>query len=112
MQQDHLLRTFAALGEPTRFAIVSRLLQDGETSAGDLSAEHDISPPAISRHLKVLHDAGLISRRIDRQRRLYQIQPQAIRAINDWAMSYYQFWNGSMDRLETLINGELTDDDT
>ena len=95
--------TFAALGDPTRFAIVERLLRDGELPAGTLHAVADLSPPAMSRHLKVLRGAGVIRQRIDKQRRLYSIDPAAVKAINDWAMSYPAFWAKSFDRLDAAL---------
>ncbi len=95
--------TFAALGDPTRFAIVERLLRDGELSAGTIHNLTDLSAPAMSRHLKVLRMAGVVRQRIDKQRRLYSIEPTAIRAINDWAMSYTDFWTKSFDRLDAAL---------
>lgn len=98
-----LPETFAALGEPTRLAIITRLLDQGELPAGALQDVADISAPALSRHLKVLHKAGLVTRRVDAQRRLYAVRPEAVKAINDWTMSYRDFWTGSLDRLEAAI---------
>lgn len=95
--------TFAALGDPTRFAIVERLLRDGELPAGTLHDVADLSAPAMSRHLKVLRKAGVIRQRADKQRRLYSIEPAAMQAINDWAMSYPEFWNKSFDRLDAAL---------
>jgi len=98
-----LSTTFAALGDATRFAIVERLLAEGELPAGDLQNISDISAPAISRHLKVLRKAGIIHQRIDKQRRIYSIRPEAVKEINDWAISYQRFWQGSLDRLAAAI---------
>jgi len=95
--------TFAALGDATRFAIVERLLAKGELAAGDLQGIGDISAPAISRHLKVLRNAKIISQRIDKQRRIYSVRPEAMRAVNDWAMGYFSFWQSSLDRLEMAL---------
>jgi DNA-binding transcriptional ArsR family regulator len=103
-----LPNTFAALGDPTRFAIVERLLQDGELPAGTLHNMSDLSAPAMSRHLKVLRTAGVVRQRIDKQRRLYSIEPAAIQAINDWAMSYPAFWNKSLDRLDAALKKDLS----
>jgi DNA-binding transcriptional ArsR family regulator len=66
---SNLTKTFAALGDDTRFAIVERLLKEGELSAGELQQNSPISAPAVSRHLKVLRSAGLVNQRIDKQRR-------------------------------------------
>ena len=74
----NLSQTFAALGDPTRFAIVSRLLEQGELSAGILQSVGDISAPAISRHLKVLRNSGVITQRVDAQRRLYSVKPDVV----------------------------------
>lgn len=102
-----LTDTFAALGDPTRFAIVECLLKDGELPAGTLHDLADLSAPAMSRHLKVLRTAGVVRQRIDKQRRLYSIEPQAMQAINDWAMSYRQFWTKSLNRLDAALKKDL-----
>jgi DNA-binding transcriptional ArsR family regulator len=98
-----LPNTFAALGDPTRFAIVERLLQNGELPAGTLHDVADLSAPAMSRHLKVLRTAGVVRQRIDKQRRLYSIDPDALQAISDWAISYRQFWQQGFDRLDAAL---------
>jgi DNA-binding transcriptional ArsR family regulator len=95
--------TFAALGDATRFAIVEKLLKEGELPAGNLQDAGPISPPAISRHLKVLREAGIIEQRIDKQRRMYSVRPQAVQAIGEWAMTYREFWQTSLDRLEAAL---------
>lgn len=102
----HLPDTFAALGDPTRFAIVDRLLRGGEKSAGELLDVANISPPAMSRHFKVLRNAGIIQQRIDKQRRLYSVRPEAVRDISDWTMSYRAFWGQSLDRLAVAMMEE------
>ena len=102
-----LVETFSALGDPTRFAIVSRLLNEGELSAGDLNNGADISPPAMSRHLKILRHAGVISQRVDKQRRIYAVRPQAVEAISAWTMSHREFWQQSLDRLATALEQEM-----
>ena len=91
--------TFAALGDATRFAIVERLLNEGELPAGELQNVGAMSAPAISRHLKVLREAGVLQRRVDKQRRMYSVRPEAVQAINDWSMTYREFWQKSLDRL-------------
>lgn len=98
--------TFAALGDPTRFAIVERLLKDGELPAGRLLNVGAISAPAISRHLKVLRQAGVLDQRVDGQRRMYSVRPEAVQAIGAWTMSYRDFWQGSLDRLEAALGAE------
>ncbi len=103
--QTALPDTFAALGNATRLAIVERLLRDGEVAAGDL-ADGVMSAPAMSHHFKVLREAGIVVQRIDAQRRLYSVRPEAIRAIGQWSLTYKQFWEQSLDRLGTLIDKE------
>jgi len=94
---------FAALGDPTRLAIVTRLMTDGPQSAGALQDVAAISAPAISRHLKVLRQAGVIRQQIDAQRRIYSVEPQALQAIGTWTMTKREFWDGSLDRLAALL---------
>jgi len=101
-----LSTTFSALGDATRFAIVERLLAEGELSAGELLDVGAMSPPAISRHLKVLHTAGILNKRIDKQHRMYSVRPEAVQAISDWSMSYKKFWDQSLDRLAYAIENE------
>src|SRR5436190_24176399 len=93
---------FAALGHPARFAIVERLLREGELAAGDL-AQPAISAPAMSHHFKVLREAGILHQRVDAQRRLYTVRPQAMRAIGKWALTYRQFWESGFDRLDRAL---------
>ena len=99
-----LSATFAALGDTTRFAIVERLLAEGELSAGRLQEGMTISPPAVSRHLKVLREAGLVTQTVDKQRRIYAVAPGAVQAINRWTMDHAAFWNASLDRLAAALN--------
>lgn len=100
---SNLIDTFAALGDDTRFAIVERLLKEGELSAGDIQEGTSISAPAVSRHLKILRSAGLVHQRIDKQRRLYSARPEAVQSIGAWSMSYRDFWQNSLDRLEWAL---------
>lgn len=100
----NLVTQFAALGDPIRFAIVERLLTDGEKSAGELLDVAAVSAPAISRHLKVLRSAGVISQRIDKQKRYYAVKPNAVQAISAWTKSHEEFWNGSLARLATALD--------
>ena len=99
-----LVTTFAALGDPTRFAIVERLMTRGALSAGELQDVADISAPAISRHLKVLRRAGLITQRVDKQRRIYSVAPEAVQRISAWTLSHEEFWKGSLDRLAAALD--------
>jgi DNA-binding transcriptional ArsR family regulator len=101
-----LHRSFAALGDPTRFAIVERLLAKGEQSAGELHGLADISAPAISRHLKVLREAGIVAQRVERQRRMYSARPEAVQAIAEWTQTWREFWETSLKRLEIALERE------
>ena len=101
-----LPNTFAALGNPLRFAIVERLLNEGELAAGDFIETDGISAPAISRHFKVLREAGIIQQRIDKQRRLYSVRPETVQAISEWSLNYRKFWEGSFDRLASALKNE------
>jgi DNA-binding transcriptional ArsR family regulator len=103
----HITATFAALGDPTRLAIVERLLKEGELAAGALCADAEISPPAISRHLKVLREAGVVAQRVDAQRRLYSVRPEAVQSISAWTMSHREFWQASLDRLARALDREV-----
>lgn len=100
-----LAETFAALGSEVRLAIVERLLREGELAAGEL-ADPSMSAPAMSHHFKVLRDAGIVSQRVDAQRRLYSVRPDAIKAIGQWSLTYRQFWDQSLDRLGRAIEKE------
>ena len=93
-----LVTTFAALGDATRFAIVERLMTDGALSAGELQSVADISAPAISRHLKVLREAGIITQKIDKQRRIYAISPEAVQEISAWPRDQSFSFNAAASR--------------
>lgn len=98
-----LTTTFAALSDPTRLAMVETLMAQGELPAGALAAGARISAPAISRHLKVLRQAGVIAQRVQGTHRFYSVRPDAIEAIADWTMNHRHFWRGSLDRLDRLL---------
>ncbi len=102
---------FSALSDPTRFAIVEQLLERGDQTAGSLAEPFNISKPAVSRHLKVLEEAGLIERRIDRQFRSFRVRPQSLRSLDDWIARYRRFWQTSFDRLEKVIQQEEKEND-
>lgn len=103
---NDLTASFAALSDPVRFAIVDRLLREGELSAGDIGRGIAISGPAVSQHLNVLHDSGLIIRRKQAQRRMYSVNPVGMSAISDWINEARKFWESSLDRLEKALNQE------
>ena len=100
---DRLSATFAALADPTRRAIIARLAS-GETTVRELARPFDMSGPAISKHLKVLEKAGLISRGREAQWRPCRIEPKALKAVDDWLELYRQFWEERLDRLEDYLN--------
>lgn len=103
---NKLAVTFAALSDQTRLAVVERLIAQGELPAGDLVAHAKITAPAVSRHLKVLREAGIIQQRIDGTKRLYSVQPEALRAISDWTISHRVFWEAGLDRIEAILAHE------
>src|SRR5258708_1228406 len=99
MPIDRLSTTFAALSDPTRRAILARLIQ-GEITVNELAEPFDMSLPAISRHLKVLERAGLISRGREAQWRPCRLDAAPMRDAVDWLEQYRRFWEQSLDRLE------------
>src|SRR6185369_1586621 len=100
---------FNALADPTRFAIVEQLLHKGEMTAGEIGEPFDVSRPAISRHLKILEDAGVIERRVERQFRVFRARATGFREVEDWFERNRHFWTTSLDRLKRLM--EEGDDD-
>jgi DNA-binding transcriptional ArsR family regulator len=101
-QPDHLDTTFAALADPTRRAILARLTS-GDATVLELAEPFDMSLPAISKHLKVLERAGLISRGRDAQRRPCRIQGAPLKEATEWIDQYRRFWEGSFDRLDDYL---------
>lgn len=99
---DSLDLTFAALADPTRRAILARLIE-GETHVGELGRPFDISGPAVSRHLRVLERAGLIERKVNAQWRVCRLRGPGLRAAHDWLARYRQYWEESLDRLVDLL---------
>lgn len=99
---DQLSTTFAALADPTRRAILARLAR-GRTHVGELGRPFRISAPAISRHLRVLEQAGLIEREIDAQWRICRLRGPALQAAHEWIDQYRDFWEQSLDRLAEYL---------
>jgi len=95
-------RIFAALADPTRRAILARLA-GGERSVMELAEPFDMSQPAISKHLKVLERAGLISGGRDRQRRPRKIEPKPLAQATKWLERYRKLWEGNYQRLDALL---------
>ena len=96
--QDPLSQTFAALADPTRRAILARLFE-GPTTVNELASPFQISLPAVSRHLKVLERAGLITRDRDAQFRPSTLRVEPLKEATDWMAPYRELWEGRMDRL-------------
>ena len=99
---DSLSQTFGALADPTRRAILARLSR-GEATVGQLAEPFAMSLPAISRHLKVLERAGLISRGREAQWRPCRLDPAGLKPVDDWLETYRRFWAQSFDRLDDYL---------
>jgi DNA-binding transcriptional ArsR family regulator len=93
------LATLQVLAEPHRLAILE-LLRDGEQPVGELVTRLELSQPAVSKHLRILKDAGLVEARVAAQRRLYRIRPEPLADLDTWLASYRKLWTDSLDRLE------------
>jgi DNA-binding transcriptional ArsR family regulator len=102
MSSDPLSATFSALADPTRRAILARLTS-GQASVTELAQPFDITLPAITKHLKVLERAGLVTRSREAQWRPCQLQPQPLRDVADWVQPYKAMWEQRFDRLETYL---------
>ncbi len=98
--------TFAALADPTRRAILARLAL-GDASVLELAEPFAMSQPAVSKHLKVLERAGLISRRRDAQRRPCHLEAQPLAEATDWLERYRLFWEAAYDRLDAALEAEM-----
>ena len=103
MAPDRLSTTLAALADPTRRAILSRLAL-GETSVAELAKPFDITAPAVTKHLKVLRRAGLITQTRQAQFRPCRINPKPLREVADWVDDYRQMWEQRLDRLEDYLH--------
>jgi len=99
---DPLSTTFAALADPTRRAILARLAL-GETSVTDLAEPFRMSLPAVSKHLKVLERAGLITRSREAQWRPCRLEPKALKGVDDWLARYRALWEKRLDRLDDYL---------
>src|SRR5690606_24887760 len=102
VQSRQLDATFAALADPTRRAILARLAT-GEASVNDLAKPFKMSQPAISKHLKVLEKAGLISKSLDKQRRPRRIEAAPLKLANEWIERYRQLWEVRYDKLDAVL---------
>ena len=96
------VEALAALADPTRRELVA-LLAEGEQAAGDLAGRFAVSRPAISRHLRVLREAGLVRARTEGRRRVYALDPRPLRELDDWLGRYRDLWAQRLDALDTEI---------
>jgi DNA-binding transcriptional ArsR family regulator len=108
MIADQLSAVFGALADPTRRAILTRLTT-GDANVAELAAPFSVSQPAISRHLKVLEQAGLVSRRRQATARLSHLEAEPLREATAWLARYQEYWDESYDRLDALLSA-LQDD--
>ena len=96
---------FHAVADPNRRRILT-ILRDGERSAGEIVEEFDVTFAAVSQHLKVLLDAGLVSRRPEGRQRVYAIEGGALKPVHDWTEGFRDFWEGRIERLTRLLDDE------
>jgi DNA-binding transcriptional ArsR family regulator len=94
-----VIATFELLAEPNRRRILD-LLRDGERPVGELVDRLSMSQPAVSKHLRVLRDSGLVDVRVDAQRRMYRLRPEGLREVDAWIAPYRRLWEDRLDRLE------------
>ena len=97
------LAALQVLAEPRRLAILD-LLRDGERPVGELVDRLGVSQPAVSKHLRVLKDAGLVEARAEAQRRLYRLRPEPLAELDEWLASYRELWTTHLDRLEDHLD--------
>jgi DNA-binding transcriptional ArsR family regulator len=94
---------FAIIAEPNRRAILS-LLISSEQSVGEIERQLGMPQPAVSKHLRVLREAGVVESTVDAQRRLYRIRPEPLQAVDDWLAPFRRFWSARMDALERHLD--------
>jgi DNA-binding transcriptional ArsR family regulator len=102
LSEAELDRAFGALSDPTRRSILARLA-DGDAGVLDVAAPFPMSQPAVTKHLRVLEQAGLISRHRLARRRMCHLEPQRLKQLSDWVGSYREFWEESFGRLDELL---------
>ena len=98
-----MVAAFEIVAEPNRRRILD-MLRTGERPVTELVEQLKVSQPAVSKHLRVLREAGLVEARVDAQRRVYRLQPQQLREIDDWLAPYRALWTTSLDRLERHLD--------
>ena len=111
MASDHLSVTFAALADPTRRAILSRLAS-GEASVTELAKPFDLSLPGVSKHLKVLQRAGLVTQSRSAQWRPCRLEASRLKEASDWVGEYRRFWDESFERLDDVLKDLLKEQET
>jgi DNA-binding transcriptional ArsR family regulator len=99
--------TFTVLADPSRRAILT-LLASGERSVGDLESALDLSQPSVSKHLRVLRDAGFVEATIDAQRRVYRIRPEPLQEVDAWMAPFRRYWSARVDALERHLDRKAT----
>lgn len=97
------MEALAAVADPTRRRILELLREEGEVAAGDLAQQFAVSRPAVSRHLRVLREAGLVSSRVDGQRRVYALDARPLAELDVWLEPYRRSWAQRLDALDTEI---------
>ena len=102
---------YAALAEPNRRAILDLLL-DEEQPVGAIADALDIGQPTVSKHLKVLREVGLVTMRVDANRRIYHLRPQPLEEVDEWLLPYRRRWAGHLDALERFLDDPSTDSPT
>ena len=100
-------RVFRALGDPTRLAILARLRR-GEAAAGDIAGGFRVSRPAISRHMRVLRKAHLVIERREGRNRVYALNPEPLRTVDQWLASYRQFWQARLGELKQFVETDTS----
>ncbi len=100
--------TLAALAEPTRLQVVE-LLRDRPHYVGEIEEALRMGQPQVSKHLRVLREAGIVSSTVDAQRRLYRLRPEPFRELDDWLEPYREFWSERLDRLEAHLDSTESD---
>lgn len=100
---ERMESSFTIVAEPNRRAILKLLVED-ELSVGELEKKLRMSQPSVSRHLRVLREAGLVECRGDAQRRLYRLNPEPLKELDDWLIPFRRFWNKRVDALEKHLD--------
>jgi DNA-binding transcriptional ArsR family regulator len=98
-----MMETLKALAEPNRFQIVE-LLRDGPRPVGDMVNQLGLRQPQVSKHLRVLSDAGVVGVRVDAQRRIYALRPEPLKELEMWLERYRRIWEGNFQRLDILLD--------